>query len=194
MASTRKRKLSSVTDNDRARKKIAVAVTGKEIVKFERRSDQVTSESMSPSLDQGQLNERANSSPPAQPKKHLLSLPNELLLKIHKYLCPVTSACLGVTNRRNYSIHRTLHGTVNLTKQQFFFGGGSVAGISLASYMIDWMPEDMKLYLWGRGFIRRTVDTEKVKEIYRNCGKFHYEYRKNVLRQWGKEGGLKLLE
>jgi hypothetical protein len=51
---------------------------------------------------------------------HLLSLaevfPDEVILLIFEKLHPVTSACFGLTCKKLYPIHRSLHGTVGLKR------------------------------------------------------------------------------
>lgn len=49
-----------------------------------------------------------------RPPPHLTTLPAELQLAIFKELHPVDSACLGVTCKALYTIHRELHGSVKL--------------------------------------------------------------------------------
>ncbi|CAG8959750.1 hypothetical protein HYFRA_00001656 [Hymenoscyphus fraxineus] len=53
--------------------------------------------------------------PPNEVKRDLFNkLPTELLRRIFHYLNPIFSACLGITCKRLYAIHRELHGTVDL--------------------------------------------------------------------------------
>jgi len=49
------------------------------------------------------------------PTASLLDLPNEILLQIFVALPPQYSACLGITCRRLYNIHYSVHGTIKLT-------------------------------------------------------------------------------
>ncbi|KAG7286357.1 hypothetical protein NEMBOFW57_008666 [Staphylotrichum longicolle] len=45
-------------------------------------------------------------------------LPAEIHYSIMDFLDPIDSACLGLTNKRFYTIHRKLHGTVPLTTRR----------------------------------------------------------------------------
>ncbi|KAH8773123.1 hypothetical protein F5882DRAFT_381409 [Hyaloscypha sp. PMI_1271] len=60
------------------------------------------------------------------PKPALASIPPELQNKIFSYLDPVTSTCLGLTSKKFYAIHKSLHGvkvTLLLTDTDFFGTG-----------------------------------------------------------------------
>lgn len=51
----------------------------------------------------------------AAPGASLLDLPDELLLQIFASLSFQYSACLGLTCRRLYNVHYSIHGTIRLT-------------------------------------------------------------------------------
>jgi len=56
--------------------------------------------------------------PPQAAGLALLDLPAELHFSIMDFLDPIDSACLGLTNKHFYAIHRRMHGTVALTARR----------------------------------------------------------------------------
>jgi len=86
----------------------------------------------------------------SQPSSNFLNrLPNELLLRIMLFLSPEYSACLGVTYRRLYAVHRRLNGTVPLyTPHEFRESWETVDSASLlqlCQLLHDWIDPDGKL-------------------------------------------------
>jgi hypothetical protein len=81
-------------------------------------------------------------------------LPNELLLKIISHLSPGHSACLGLTCKRLYVLHRELHDSVSLDTR--CPTGGSM-GPRLYELLEDWHLPGFK-YCWcGYQKIRAVV-------------------------------------
>jgi hypothetical protein len=83
----------------------------------------------------------------------LATLPTEVHLKIFKHLSPVSSACLGVTCRALYRIHRSLHRRVRLDRDDPDTN-------ARLSYLLEyWMTP---LVLWSKG---ETVKFVTVREF-----------------------------
>jgi hypothetical protein len=72
------------------------------------------------------------------------SLPEELILNIFSYLCPVHSACLGLTCKRFYKHHRELHGRVALDSR---CPAKKAWGLKLYDLLEEWHPPGF-VYCW----------------------------------------------
>ncbi|PMD60613.1 uncharacterized protein K444DRAFT_629113 [Hyaloscypha bicolor E] len=80
----------------------------------------------------------------SNPKPALASIPPELQNKIFSYLDPVTSTCLGLTSKKFYAIHKSLHGvnaTLLFTPTDFFGVGTRVKRFSLIELLKDWIKD-----------------------------------------------------
>jgi len=75
----------------------------------------------------------------ASHRPYLTNLPPELQLSIFETLDPVSSTCLGLTNRKFYPMHRAHHKKVGL------YEGSYDHGRPLAMLLKDWAPEDLML-------------------------------------------------
>jgi hypothetical protein len=65
------------------------------------------------------------------------SLPTEIQLKIFKNLDRVSSVCLGITNKKLYTIHKDLHPKVPVIAAYLYPKGG----IRLFGLLKEWMKE-----------------------------------------------------
>ncbi len=105
-------------------------------------------------------------------------------MKIFGYLGPVSSACLGVTCKTFYALHRAKHGTVRLwANEQGRTSDYVKGGDLLANYLISWVPQLIRKYNYMQGvFVTEEKFQELVKEWYAYEEKFfwrdnfHYEF------------------
>jgi hypothetical protein len=91
--------------------------------------------------------------PDSNPKPALASIPPELQNKIFSYLDPVTSTCLGLTSKKFYAIHKSLHGvnaTLLFTPTDFFGVGTRVKRFSLIELLKDWIKDKITPEKLGR--------------------------------------------
>lgn len=115
-----------------------------------------------------------------------------------KFLEPAASACLGVTSKLLYPIHRELLGTVSLEKQQQFDlrlldldGSGRPWGhVSLSTCLAPWMPEELGYHWRLRKFrpIHRFVPVTWLSErLWREAQERKEQARKDLVRYWAAE-------
>ena len=88
----------------------------------------------------------------------LEKLPNELKYMIQGNLDRVSSACLGVTRKNYYALHRRMHGTVELSETPTdnyigYFAEEIYAksGTKLANRLLKWIPRELKYYNYKDG-------------------------------------------
>lgn len=88
-------------------------------------------------------------------RPYLTTLPPEVQLSIFETLDPVSSTCLGLTNRKFYPMHRARHKKVGL------YEGSYNHGLPLCMLLKDWAPEDLMLD-WES---ERLVSREKYRAL-----------------------------
>lgn len=79
----------------------------------------------------------------------LVAFPTDILFGLHKALGRITSACLGLTCKMLYAIHKAVYGKVSLHGGDEFFGGG----IPLHQLLQSWMPPQLQYSIFVRKFI-----------------------------------------
>jgi F-box-like len=91
--------------------------------------------------------------PPPKPPPHdirptptLTNLPVEITLHILSYLNPGHSACLGLTCKRLYKLHREIHGNVSLHTR---CPVGEGPGLQLLEFLGEWYPPGFRHCLCG---------------------------------------------
>lgn len=82
-------------------------------------------------------------------RSRLTDLPNELKLNIFETLDRASSACLGLSSRKLYPLHRSVHKNVGLYEQS------PDSQVPLAFRLKDWMPKDYALDWQSEKFVKR---------------------------------------
>jgi hypothetical protein len=113
-------------------------------------------------------------SQPAPPT--LTLLPSELLLKIFSHLDPGSSACLGLTCKRLYLLHRSLHGSVRL-ETRCHTALSPAPGPKLYEMLEEWYGPGFEMCWCGHS----RVKTARVGPFY-----FPFYLRKDVGEGWGE--------
>lgn len=89
-------------------------------------------------------------------------LPTELQLVIFDYLDPVSSACLGITRKKFYGMHRERHGTVDLDSEGARGGG-------LWYLLLKWADQGGLVPLKWSFRIRKFVSDVRYHELEVEC-------------------------
>lgn len=110
---------------------------------------------------------RSYYNPPEPPRQtrhrsRLNELPNELKLNIMETLDPASSACLGLSSRNLYPLHRSVHNKVGLYEQS------QGSKVPLAFKLRDWVPKDYALDWQSEKFVKRdrlaALEAERKRE------------------------------
>jgi hypothetical protein len=103
----------------------------------------------------------------SKPIPTLLMLPTELQCKVFSYLNPCFSTCLGITCKKFYSIHRSIHGRVDPTELDFRGKGRPnedwYKGIMLWEYLVEWTAPKIWMNRERRGarYVACNVDLDE---------------------------------
>jgi hypothetical protein len=87
----------------------------------------------------------------------ILNLPTEIHLEIFSHLNPGASACFGLTCKKFYSIHRSIHGTVSLYTDNY----SELAELDLRVYwrlhnsLEDWVGPNSSFDHYKEKFVTR---------------------------------------
>lgn len=84
-----------------------------------------------------------------------LALPSELLLKIFSHLDPGTSTCLGLTCKRLYVLHRSLHGSVRL-ETRCHTARSLASGPKLYELLEEWYEPGFEMCWCGHSRVKTT--------------------------------------
>lgn len=76
----------------------------------------------------------------------LETIPNEVLLLLFETLKPTSSACLGLTCRKLYPIHRALHGTVSVKSKVLYRPYVSRDYIYLYDLLDEWVDPTLTYF------------------------------------------------
>ncbi|RFU25442.1 hypothetical protein B7463_g10896, partial [Scytalidium lignicola] len=124
---------------------------------------------------QGHRHHKHYSTPVEAPRRsHLNDLPPELKLNIIETLDPVSSACLGLSSRKLYPLHRSVHKKVGLYEQS------QESKVPLAFKLRDWMPNDYVLDWQGERFVRK----ERLAELEEKRRRERERYWDERKRLW----------
>ncbi|KAH8817057.1 hypothetical protein F5884DRAFT_778338 [Xylogone sp. PMI_703] len=123
-----------------------------------------------------------HSNPPESSRRsHLNELPPELKLNIFDNLDPVSSTCLGLSSKKLYPLHRSVHKNVGLYEQS------QESRVPLAFKLRDWMPDDYVLDWQSEKFVSRERLAE-LEEKRRRERERYWDERKR-LWVWDDEEG-----
>jgi hypothetical protein len=112
----------------------------------------------------------------------LAEVPGEIHMAIFDWLDPIDSACLGLTNKHFYAVHRRMHGTVPLSARRSGPNDMERAWY-LASRPMNALSPGMS------GIPERDLAMLRVKGkgLCRKCGVYRCELNKH-LKEWMPEG------
>lgn len=83
----------------------------------------------------------------------LNTLPHELIIHVYGHLSPGQSACVGLTCKTLYALHREIHGSVPLSSR-CTSANATTQGPKLYQLLEEWYPPGFELCWCGHGRLR----------------------------------------